>query len=95
MAAQRYRSTYGLDEEVLARVAVHQRDNAQANPSALFHGQPITVEDVMTPRYIAEPIKLLESVLMCHGGSALLVANAVWRAGAGTDPSSWPDTAST
>jgi acetyl-CoA acetyltransferase len=76
MAAQRYRATYGLDDTVLARIAVQHRDNALANPSAIFHGKPITVQDVMQSRMIADPIKMLEAVMPCDGGAALLVTSA-------------------
>ena len=80
MAAQRYRATYGLDERVLAKISVHHRDNAQANANAIFHGKPITVDEVMASRYIADPIKLLEIVMPCDGGAALLITSAA-RAG--------------
>lgn len=75
MAAQRYRATYGLDETILAKIAVQHRDNAQANPNAIFHGKPITIDDVMNSRYVADPIKLLEIVMPCAGGAALLITS--------------------
>ncbi|MGV6807567.1 MAG: thiolase family protein [bacterium] len=75
LAAQRYRSQYGLDEQVLAKIAVQQRENAQHNPQAIFYGKPLTIEDVMNSRYLAEPIKLLEAVMPCFGGAALLLTN--------------------
>ena len=76
LAAQRYRAQYGLDEEVLAKVAVQQRDNAQYNPDAIFCGKPISVAEVMQSKTIADPIKLLEIVMPCAGGCALLITNA-------------------
>jgi acetyl-CoA acetyltransferase len=76
MAAQRYRATYGLDESILAKISVQHRDNAQANPNAIFYGKPITVDDVMNSRYVADPIKLLEIVMPCDGGGALLITRA-------------------
>jgi acetyl-CoA C-acetyltransferase len=76
MAAQRYRATYGLDEEILAKISVQHRDNAQANPNAIFYGKPITIDDVMNSRYVADPIKLLEIVMPCDGGGAVLITTA-------------------
>ncbi len=76
MAAQRYRAIFGLDEEILARISVQQRANAQANPEAIFFGKPITIEDVMLSRYVSDPIKLLECVMPCAGGAAILIAAA-------------------
>ncbi|RJG00668.1 thiolase family protein [Noviherbaspirillum sedimenti] len=76
MAAQRYRAIYGYDEEILAKISVQHRDNAQANPNAIFYGKPITVDDVMISRYVADPIKLLEIVMPCDGGGAMLITSA-------------------
>ena len=56
MLAQRYRAIYGLSEEALAEIAVAERYNAQANPQAIFYGKPITVEDVMASRRVADPL---------------------------------------
>ena len=76
MIARLYMDTYGLDEETLAKIAVEQRYNAQANPDAVFHGRPITVEDVMSSPFIADPLKLLEIVMPVFGGAAVLVTSA-------------------
>ncbi len=76
MLAQRYRAIYGLSEEALAEIAVAERYNAQANPQAIFYGKPITVEDVMASRRVADPLKLLEIVMPCFGGAALLLTRA-------------------
>jgi len=76
MAASRYMAEYGVSEETLAKVAVDSRYNAQANPMAVFYGKPITIDDVMSSRYVADPLKLLEIVMPCYGGSAVLVTTA-------------------
>jgi acetyl-CoA acetyltransferase len=73
MIARLYMDTYGLDEETLAKIAVESRYNAQANPDAIFHGRPITLEEVMASPMIADPLKLLEVVMPCFGGAAVLV----------------------
>jgi len=76
LAAKRYDAQHGLDPTVLAKIAVHQRDNALANPNAVFFDKPITIEDVLASRVVADPIKLLEVVMPCAGGAALLVTSA-------------------
>ena len=76
MIARLYMDTYGLDEATLAKIAVEQRYNAQANPDAIFHGRPITVDDVLASSMIADPLKLLEIVMPCFGGAAVLVTSA-------------------
>ncbi|MGX9787809.1 thiolase family protein [Mycobacterium sp. MMS18-G62] len=74
--AQRYAHEFGYDAAALARIAVHQRVNACAHPGAVFHGKPITVDDVLNSPVIADPIHMLETVMPVHGGAAVLVANA-------------------
>jgi acetyl-CoA acetyltransferase len=74
MIAQRYRSVYGYDERAMAKIAVDQRTNACAHPDAVFHGQPITADDVLASRMIADPLHLLEIVMPVAGGHALVVA---------------------
>ena len=76
LIAKRYMAEFGLDELTLARLAVHARHNAQANPAALFYGKPITTDDVMASRMLVDPIKLLDSVMPCYGGAAVLVAGS-------------------
>jgi len=73
MVAQRYMDRYGLREETLAKIAVEARVNAQANPKAVFHGKPITIDDVMRSPRICDPLKLLEIVMPCFGGGALVI----------------------
>ena len=73
MVASRYMDRFGLAEETLAKVAVHERHNAQSNPQAIFQGKPISIEDVMNSRRVADPLKLLEIVMPCWGGGALII----------------------
>jgi acetyl-CoA acetyltransferase len=73
MVAQRYMDRYGLREETLAKIAVEARVNAQANPKAVFHGKPITLDDVMRSPRVCDPLKLLEIVMPCFGGGAVVL----------------------
>jgi acetyl-CoA C-acetyltransferase len=74
--AQRYAAEFGYDPAALAKIAVDQRTNACAHPGAVFHGTPISVEDVLGSPMIADPIHMLETVMRVHGGAGVLVANA-------------------
>jgi acetyl-CoA C-acetyltransferase len=74
--AQRYAAEYNYDARALASIAVHQRTNACAHPGAVFHGKPITVDDVLNSPLIADPIHMLETVMRVQGGTGVLVANA-------------------
>jgi acetyl-CoA acetyltransferase len=74
--AQRYAAEFGYDPVAVAKIAVDQRTNACAHPGAVFHGTPITVDDVLASPMIADPIHMLETVMRVHGGAGVLIANA-------------------
>lgn len=76
MIAQRYAAIHGYDAAALARIAVQQRFNACHNPQAMFYGQPITVDDVLASRMVAEPLRMLEIVMPVAGGGAMVVTRA-------------------
>jgi acetyl-CoA acetyltransferase len=75
LLAQRHMFEYGTTSEQLARIAVDQRTNACANPEALFFGRPITSDDVLNSPLIVDPLHLLEIVMPCTGGAAIVVAS--------------------
>ena len=70
---RRHMHEFGTTPEQMAKVAVDQRFNATTNENAVFRGEPITVEDVLSSRYINEPLHLLESVMPCDGAAACIV----------------------
>lgn len=74
--ARRYAAEFGYDPRATAKIAVDQRTNACAHPGAVFHGKPITIDDVLASPMIADPIHMLEVVMRVQGGTAVLVANA-------------------
>ena len=70
----RYREQWGLDETALAKLAVAQRAGAVLNPLACDKlRKPITIEDYLSSRMIADPVRLLDSVMVCDGASGVLV----------------------
>jgi acetyl-CoA C-acetyltransferase len=74
--AQRYAAMYGYDERALAKLVVQQRVNANANPDAIFFGEPLTEQAVLDSRMIAPPLRMLEIVRPVTGGAAVVVASA-------------------
>ena len=76
MYAQRYHDLYGWDERARAKLVVDQRTSACANPDAVFFGTPLTVDDVLASRVIATPLHLLEIVMPCYGGAAMVLCSA-------------------
>jgi acetyl-CoA acetyltransferase len=74
--AQMYAAAYGYDERAMAKIVVDQRVNANNTPGAVFYDKPITIEDVLASPVIASPLRMLEIVMPCNGGLAVLVTNA-------------------
>jgi acetyl-CoA acetyltransferase len=93
MIANRYLYEQQCSPEQLAKIAVHQRDNACRNPDAFFFGQPITIDDVLSSPLVADPLHFLEIVMPSAGAAALVVVHpdlvrsterpAAWLLGAG------------
>ena len=75
MIAQRYGHVHGYDPRAMARLVVQQRINACANPQAIFHGQPLTEDDVLASPMIADPLHMLEIVRPVRGGTAVVVSS--------------------
>ena len=86
MIARRYAARYGYDARALAKIAADQRTNALANPVAAFRDRPITVDDVLGSKMIADPLHLLEIVMPCAGGAAVIVAGKTLTARADHRP---------
>jgi len=74
LVARRYMHEYGATPEDFAAVAVAQRANATHNPRAFFR-DPITVEDVLSSRVIADPLHLLDCSLETDGACAVVVTS--------------------
>ena len=72
---RRYMHEFGATSEDFARVAVTQRRHASHNPRAFFR-DPITVEDVLASRMIADPLHLLDCSLETDGACALVITSA-------------------
>ena len=75
LIAQAHMATYGTTAEQLAAVAVAGRAWAGRNPAAQMR-EPITVEDVLASRLIADPLHLLDCSLVSDGGSAVVMTSA-------------------
>ncbi len=67
-----YMRMYGAKREDFGKIAVAQRDNALLYGSVLFK-KPLTLDDYMKARAIADPIHLFDCVMPCAGAEAFLV----------------------
>jgi len=68
----RYMAEYGASRADFGHIAVAQRANALNNPHALMK-KPLTLEQYLNARPIAEPIALFDCVMPCAGAEAFLV----------------------
>ncbi len=76
MAARLHMQRYGTTSRQLAKIAADQRTSAQQNPLALFHGKPLTIDDVLASAMVCDPLHLLEVVMPCSGAEAIVVTAA-------------------
>jgi acetyl-CoA acetyltransferase len=72
LAAQRHMYEFGTTSEQLAEVAVTMRTHATKNPMAQYR-DPITVDDVLSSRMIADPLHMLDCCVISDGGGACVV----------------------
>ncbi len=72
LAATRHMSQYGTTAEQLAEIAVTMRRHAGFNPQAQYR-DPITVDDVLSSRMVADPLHLLDCCVVSDGGGACVL----------------------
>ncbi|MBV6273930.1 thiolase family protein [Alcaligenaceae bacterium CGII-47] len=72
MVTANYMRTFGAKREDFGRIAVAQRTNALRNPNAMFK-KPLTLDEYMAGRPIADPIHLFDCVMPCAGAEGFLV----------------------
>lgn len=76
LIARAHMDRYGTTAEQLAAVAVSGRTYAAMNPQAQMR-EPISIEDVLNSRMIADPLHLLDCSLVSDGGAAVVLTSAV------------------
>ena len=71
-----YDAKYGVDLRALGKLAVTQRNHAILNENACEELRvPITIEDYLNSRMIADPIRLLDCVMLADGAAGLIVTS--------------------
>jgi acetyl-CoA acetyltransferase len=75
LVARRHMHEYGTTSEQLAEIAVGVREYAGLNPHALYR-DPITRDDVLASRMIADPLHKLDCCVISDGGGALILTTA-------------------
>ncbi|MDX2484629.1 MAG: thiolase family protein [Pseudodonghicola sp.] len=72
LLTDRYMQEFNATREDFGRICVAQRDNALRYPNAMMK-KPLTLEDYLNARAIADPIALFDCVMPCAGAEAFLV----------------------
>ncbi len=72
MRARRYMEEFGMTREQLALIPVKNKGNAALNPLAHFR-TPITVEEVLDSRPIADPLRLHDCSPVTDGAAAVIL----------------------
>ena len=72
--ATQHMKKYGTTEEQLAKVAVKNHKYGAMNPTAHFQ-RPITVDDALSSRVVAWPLKLYDCCPVSDGAAAVILAS--------------------
>jgi acetyl-CoA acetyltransferase len=75
MIAQRYAAEFGYDPRAMAKLVADQRKSGALNPNAAFFGKPVSVDEVLASKLIADPLRMLEIVMPVAGGGAVVLAS--------------------
>jgi acetyl-CoA acetyltransferase len=73
LVAMRHMHEYGTTREQLGAIAVNARNNALANPRALYR-DPLTLEDYLAARMITEPLCLYDCDAPIDGATVIIVS---------------------
>ena len=77
MIMRRYDHLYGLNRDALAKLAVTQRQHALLNDNACRRlRKPMTEHDYLNSKLVSDPLRVLDSVMVCDGANAVLMMSA-------------------
>jgi acetyl-CoA acetyltransferase len=71
---RRHMHQYGTKPEQLGKIAVIQREHAMNNPNGYLK-QPLTLEQYLSSRMIADPIRMFDACIPVNGGLCFIVAS--------------------
>lgn len=75
MLARRHFHEYGTSREQLGWIALTARRHAALNPSAVFR-EPLSMDDYLTARMVADPLCLYDCDVHCDGSTALVLSHS-------------------
>jgi acetyl-CoA acetyltransferase len=71
----RYVHEFGIEPEHAGNIAVTSRAHAHLNPLAVMANRPMTMDDYLASRMVAEPMRLLDCCLETDAAAAVLVTS--------------------
>jgi acetyl-CoA acetyltransferase len=74
MQTVRYMAETGATEEDFARITVKNRRNGALNPNARLQHE-VTIEEVLSSRMIAKPLRFLNACPLADGGAAVVLCS--------------------
>ena len=74
-AYQRYLHQHGATREHMATLILNNRRNAALNPKAYFRDVPLTKEDYLNARMLADPVCLLDCDIPIDGAAAIVLTS--------------------
>jgi len=75
LAMRRYMEVNGAGAEAFAEVAMAARLWAQQSPLA-FLTKPMTIDDYLSSKFIAEPLRMFDCAFPVNGGGAVVISSA-------------------
>jgi acetyl-CoA acetyltransferase len=72
MAAQRHMHQFGTTADQLASISVQTREHAGRNPNAMYR-DPMTVDDVLNSRLVADPLHKFDCCVISDGGCCIIL----------------------
>ncbi|HEY5272403.1 MAG TPA: thiolase family protein, partial [Acidimicrobiales bacterium] len=72
----RYQKLYGAKREHLGAYALAARRGANKNPHAVFYDKPLTMDDYMSCRMVADPLCLYDCDMPVDGAAAVIITSA-------------------
>jgi acetyl-CoA acetyltransferase len=76
MLMRRYMHEYGATVEDFGQVAISARKHAATNPNAYFYKKPLSMQEYLSARMIADPMRLFDCCQESDGAVALVVTSA-------------------
>lgn len=84
LAAQAYRTKYGIAPETFARIAVKARAHAAMNPLAMWR-EPVTLADVLASAPVFGPLTQLQCSVPASGAAAVVLCSEAFARRRGID----------